>query len=320
MNLRFLKFFAFSLILAPVAQAVEPGSPAWQPEGVSIVAYARPTRVTVGDRILYTVGVAAPEGVAVSWPPIGQSLGDFRILDLGEQASGKTADGKKKVSHLYGLRVYETGQRYVPSMTIGLRNEKGDTADVQTGEIGVNVVSVLDKEAKDIRDIKPPFSLAYFPAGFLLWIALACAAVAAVIMWVKRRRGGKVERKPELLPPHVIAYEQLRRILAMNLIEKGRVKEFYIRISDVVRRYIERRFGLKAPDRTTKEFLAEARASGLLDARARTLVGDFLEECDMVKFAKYGPLDEEINAAYRAARRFVDETKVVAGRPGVGDK
>ncbi len=310
MKYYFLRFIAFGLICIASARGEEPVSAAWRPDGVSMVAYVTPTRATVGDKILYTVGLTVPEEATVSWPPIAQRLGDFRVRDLGQQTSEKIEDGRRKISRLYELRLYETGARYIPSMTVVLRNENGKTAEIETGEIAVNVVSVLDKAAKDIKDIKPPLSLTYFPASFFFWFGLGCAAIAAAAVWLLRRRTRKIVHEPPP-PPHVKAYEELRRILAMDLIAKGKTKEFYIRISDVVRRYIERRFKLRAPDMTTEEFLEEARASGMLDPRARTLVGDFLEQCDMVKFAKYGPTDGEIDGAYRSAKRFVDETKLV---------
>jgi hypothetical protein len=292
-----------------VARGVSGARNDWRPEGVSVVAYASPTEVTVGDKILYTLGVAVPEGIVVSWPSVGRTLGDFHARDLGQQDAGRIENGKEKFSRLYELRVFETGYKYIPSLTVALKNERGNTAELRTGEISVHVKSVLDENARDIKDIKPPIALSYFPGRLLLWFVLGCAAVAAIMMWAMRRKTKKVEIEAPPSPPHVIAYEELRRILAMNLVEKGRIKEYYVRISDVVRRYIEDRFHLMAPERTTEEFLIEAKASGLLDARARTLVGDFLEQCDMVKFAKYGPTNEECEAAYRAARRFVDETK-----------
>lgn len=276
---------------------------------VSVVAHASPTRVTVGDRILYTLGVAVPKGTSVTFPSVGQLLGDFRVRDLGRSSSAGSKNERDEFTQVYEMRVYKTGERFIPSMTVALKNMQGETQRIETGEIAVRVESVLDKEAKDIKDIKPPLALAYAPGLFFLWIALGGAAVAAAIVWVRRRKSGKTVLQPPPPPPHVIAYEELKRILAMNLVAKGRVKEYYIRISGVVRLYIEGRFGLRAPERTTEEFLDEASRSGLLDARARTLVGDFLESCDMVKFARYGPSAGEIDEAYKSARRFVDETK-----------
>jgi len=289
------------------ASAADERPAAWTPDGVSIAVSASPTRVTVGDRMLYTLRVVAPQGMTVSPPVLGRTVGEFQIRDLGQLPAVRRKDGSEEISYRYELRLYETGEKSIPPLTVTLKSQQGKVAEVDAGSVAVVAESVLDKDAKDIKDIKPPLELAYIPVAPLVWLCAGGAAVAAALVALRR-----VRRKRELSPPprlpHLIAYEELARLLAMNLIAAGRVKEYYIGISDIVRRYIERRFGLRAPDRTTEEFLAEASASGLLDPRARTLVGDFLEKCDMVKFARYGPTDEENSGAYAAAKRFVDET------------
>lgn len=282
--------------------------PAWQPEGVAVEASAGPTRVTVGDRILYTLVISVPKGLEVTPPALGQKIGDFHIREMGrEQAARK--EGKEEHRFLYDLRVYETGEKLIPPLAIAVRDDKGRATEVDGGSISVAVESVLDVDPKDIKDIKPPLALAYIPVALLAWLGAGAALAVVAVILVARRRRPKEERKPPPPPPHVIAYDELRRLLGMNLIARGLVMEYYVRISWIVRRYIERRFGLRAPERTTEEFLAEAAASGRLDVRARTLVGDFLEKCDMVKFAKYGPTGDENEGAYASAKRFVDETK-----------
>jgi len=92
------------------------------------------------------------------------------------------------------------------------------------------------------------------------------------------------------------------------LIAKGLVKEYYYRITNILRHYIEDRFGFLAPERTTEEFLTEMAHTNQLDATHKILIQEFLERCDMVKYAKYGPSNLEIKETYDAAKRFIDET------------
>jgi len=95
----------------------------------------------------------------------------------------------------------------------------------------------------------------------------------------------------------------------MDLISKGQIKEYYYRLSNIVRHYIENRFKLMAPERTTEEFLAEMTVTERLTEDHKELVGNFLEHCDMVKFAAYGPDSREIENSFNSAKKLVDETR-----------
>ncbi|MDY7110088.1 MAG: hypothetical protein SYC29_15765, partial [Planctomycetota bacterium] len=112
--------------------------------------------------------------------------------------------------------------------------------------------------------------------------------------------------------PHVWAMSQLEALADERLPEQRRFHEFYFRLSDIVRQYIERRFGLRAPERTTEEFLRETRDDPLLSAEQKDLLAGFLRAADMVKFARHEPEAEECEAASIAARGFVDQTAPAA--------
>ena len=76
-----------------------------------------------------------------------------------------------------------------------------------------------------------------------------------------------------------------------------------------MRHYIEDRFGVRSPEQTTEEFLAEMAAKPFLDSSLRRMVKTFMIHCDLVKFAKFGPTKEEILESFDSARHLVDETK-----------
>jgi hypothetical protein len=158
---------------------------------------------------------------------------------------------------------------------------------------------------QDIRDIKPPIVI---PSGLeWLWITLAAlAAVAALFiawkLWKKSRM--RVALEP-LVPAHIRAKEALQK--ALELI--GQPKEFCILVSDTVRRYLEERFAFHAPERTTEEFLRELSETDLLTADQKESLGRFLENCDLVKFAKYEPGENELRELHSSAVRLVEETE-----------
>jgi hypothetical protein len=152
----------------------------------------------------------------------------------------------------------------------------------------------------DIRDIKGLVPLPMeWPWVWLLVAALIAAGIIAFVIW--RYRRGKPAAPP---PPLPTPFETARRALDDLRRENPPVEMFYTRLSDIVRQYIEGQFGLHAPERTTEEFLAEA----TLPAQHMTLLGAFLSEADMVKFARLRPGREDADRAFAAAERFVQET------------
>jgi len=157
----------------------------------------------------------------------------------------------------------------------------------------------------DIKDIKPPIDI---PSGLeWLWLTLAALAAVAVLIivwriWKKSRLQVRVE---PLVPAHVRAKEALQK--ALELI--GQPKEFCILVSDTVRRYLEERFAFHAPERTTEEFLRELSETDLLTADQKESLGRFLENCDLVKFAKYEPGENELRELHSSAVRLVEETE-----------
>jgi len=91
---------------------------------------------------------------------------------------------------------------------------------------------------------------------------------------------------------------------------KGEIKKYYYILSDILRKYIEDRFNIKAPEMTTPEFLVYLKDSKELSAQQKEILKDFLVHCDMVKFAKYGPSAKEIDESFDIVIKFVNETKI----------
>jgi hypothetical protein len=132
-------------------------------------------------------------------------------------------------------------------------------------------------------------------------------------MWSRwRARRAQVTAPPEPVapprPPHEIAYGEMQRLLSSGLLEKGRIKEFYIELAEIMKRYLEARFGVDTFERTTSEIL-EALRLARLPVRGMTSTSEFFGACDMVKFARHAPASEETRATVERAYRLIDETK-----------
>ena len=162
------------------------------------------------------------------------------------------------------------------------------------------------------QDIKPPVNLPFNPLiliviGIVLGLILL---IGGVVWFVKNRKKIKKKIEPPKSPEQ-IAYERLAELLKKNLPQEGKVKQYFIEVSDILRRYVEGRFMLKAPELTTPEFLETIKKSKQLTSEHKLLLKEFLVCCDLVKFAKYGPSEKEIEGSAEIVRKFVDETKVI---------
>ncbi|MCP5520769.1 MAG: hypothetical protein H7A46_04405 [Verrucomicrobiales bacterium] len=181
--------------------------------------------------------------------------------------------------------------------------------------VGVTPTPTNSLAMEPLRDIKPPVDIPDW--SWLGWVLAAMVLAVAATWWLRRRRkpAAVVEVSPEeLIPPHVRARARLEE--ALQLI--GEPKPFCTAVSDALRLYLEEQFELHAPERTTEEFLDEVQASPRLDESQKTLLGDFLTRCDLVKFAKHEPAEPELRELHGVALRLVIETeraRSLAGEP-----
>lgn len=165
--------------------------------------------------------------------------------------------------------------------------------------------NVIAQAANDIRDIKPPIEI---PTGYeWLWWTLGALVVLTLLLLAWRHWHRRITRvvPAQPVPAHVRAKEMLRRALAF-IVEP---KQFCTLVSDTIRTYLEARFDFHAPERTTEEFLHELQATNLLTAEQKEKLGEFLQQCDLVKFAKYEPGESELLELHSSALRLVEETE-----------
>lgn len=167
----------------------------------------------------------------------------------------------------------------------------------------------------DIEADAQPIWIRPTPLAILTWIgaALLTAVTLAALIWGLRRLKRHV--REIRLSPRERAWAELDRLLHRGLIEKGLYKDFYIELTMVVRRYIERTHGIRAPEQTTEEFLTAAarhpRFTPPVMARLRT----FLESSDLIKFAGQQATTHMADTAVATAREYVETDSTAAGKP-----
>ena len=105
-------------------------------------------------------------------------------------------------------------------------------------------------------------------------------------------------------------FDVIQELKGQDLPGKGLIKEYYTRLSDIVRRYLENRFSFRAPEMTTEEFMENIKNSSVLVEEHKELLKEFLSHCDMVKFAKYGPTPIEMLDSFKSAESLVEQTRL----------
>jgi hypothetical protein len=281
---------------------------------VQVTTRVEPKSVTIGTPFRYTMRVETRGEVELVVPILAGQIGEFIVTDFGEVPHGEK-DGQV-VERWYDLVTYETGDRIIPGPTVQYREAGGALERVDAPDALVIVESLLavkdGAEPTEVRDIKGPVAVPrdYRP---LWWAAAALVLLAALVFAAygllnRRRQAAVIPPRPA----HEAALEALTRLRAARLLESGRHEEYYVRLSAIVRTYLESRFQLRAPEMTTEEFLQAAQRSPQLLAEHRVSLARFLGEADLVKFARYLPSPEDAERAYSAARQFVEATAAPA--------
>lgn len=163
-----------------------------------------------------------------------------------------------------------------------------------------------DPNIAELRGIKGPV---HIPSSYA-WVGwLLGALILAGVLWKLSQKYRKKAGAPKpgiSIPPHRRAKDRLRT--AGELMSDPYA--FCSLVSNVLRTYIEERFNLHAPERTTEEFLEEMRATAHFNLEQKQLLEEFLTRCDLVKFARHEPTHPELQALLDAALRFIDETSL----------
>jgi hypothetical protein len=246
---------------------------------------------------------------------LSQYLQAFEIKDHTQKGPDKKW-GKAVTEYRLVMATFTTGNYEIPEIAVTYTDKDGAEKEVKSNKIILVVESVKSNpnDKDDVRALKPPETI---PHSFWFWlftVILPVSAVAGYLIYryIKSRNIAKVMEKAEpLRPPHETAFERLAKLKELKLPEEGKVREHYYILSEIIREYLEARFELPVVERTTAEAYKELTASGKLKRAEATVIKDFLEECDLVKFAKAIPAIEKISEDYNSGVDIVDRTKVI---------
>jgi hypothetical protein len=296
----FIPLLAALLLLAVGHAGAQENGP------VTAMLTAPEGRLTVGDSIRLTLAVTHPAGYQVILPAVAPAWGDFTVVSQSPATTTapQNADGTETTTAAIDVRLFKPGAFHTPPLEVSVTDGHGGLQVVTAAPAAVTITPVLQEGDTELRDIKPQAALPIATAWpWLVAGLVAVAALAGAIVWrMRRRRKGAVDNRL----PHEVALDGLILIEGLRLPEQGRFKEHYTLVSDTVRTYVERRYGIPALERTTGEIRPDLARIGLSSEVTAALIA-FLQESDLVKFSKWTP---DVASAYEllAQGRLIVET------------
>ena len=281
-------------------------------------------KMTIADTVLLELEAAIEPDYEVKMPKVDRVLENFGIVDWDNLGDKLDENNNVVCTYQYRLEPFLSGTYAIPAFTFEFIDVNGieeKKYELTTEPIDIEVTSLLGEQRSElvIADIEDVVEMPKKASYWWMWtIGLTGIIIAAGIwLYLRRKRYTKLIRI--FKPAHEIAYERLRTLVKDDLIKAGRIKEFYERISNILRHYIEHRVDLRAPERTTEEFLIELQWTDVLSAADKDNIGEFLRHCDLVKFAKYSPTNEQIQRTFNLVKDFIDTTKSDEHRIDVTD-
>ncbi|HEX3765688.1 MAG TPA: hypothetical protein VHW23_43630 [Kofleriaceae bacterium] len=276
-----------------------------------------PAKPTLGDAIYARLEIDAPAGVTIDAPfqeAGDQRLGRFRVVAFTRDTQHKP-DGGQHHEQTYTLDAPSSGRQRIPPLRFEMTDPRGSAGkpqEVLTDEVPLEIAP-LPAEAAN-APLKAALGELDPRVGGIGWLtllglvsALAVVGSASVLGYRAWRARRRIERQRS-------AYDEaVARLHDLELAgppDETAADAWFVALSSIVRRYLEQRHEIRAPELTTEEFLQVATARPELSGEHRALLTSFLERCDRVKFAGYRPDADESLATLKAARGFVEDTRL----------
>lgn len=294
---------------------------------ISVSASFDTSAIYLGDQINFSVVIDQPADVSVTLPFLKDTLAkNIEILSGPEIDTAFIENGKIRITEKYLITSFDSGHYVVAPVYA----EITDHAGIKRFFSGYSEINVLRVDitptdtSQAIFDIVRPYRAPVTFGELVPWLLLS--VIIAVLIWLLiriYRRFGKKSKEviiPENIEPaHVIAFRELERLKEEKLWQSGETKKYYTRLTEILRKYLENRFGVFSMELTTSETLDALLKTNFSNNDAFNKLKHVLTSADLVKFAKFKPEPSDNESNFEFAWGFVLETKKEETDPP-GDK
>jgi hypothetical protein len=287
-----------------------------------------PAKPTLGDPIYVRLEIESPAGISIDAPyqeAGDQRLGRFKVIAFDRGTQHEPGGGQRQ-EQTYTLEAYSSGRHRIPPLRLemidarggsngsasGSADAKSKPQELLTEEIPLDIAPVKAEAVG--ADLKPPLGELDPQVGGTSPLAILGVASLALVLGAGGLLLYRALRARRRIQQQRSAYDDavaaLRALEDRGAPDAAAADAWFVDLSAIVRRYLEQRYEIRAPELTTEEFLLVATARPELSEEHRGLLSSFLERCDRVKFAGYRPDAEESLATLAAARGFVEDTRL----------
>lgn len=278
---------------------------------ISVKSWVDRATITIGDRVIYTLLIKADPDLRVDPISLGKNLGAFKIKDFKAFPPQKDKKGELIYKYEYNITIFDTGDYVIPPVEVTYTDLENKKKKIFSDRLFLTVKSVGagQDEMSDIREIKPPLDIkTEYRIYYAVFFGLILVFVAFLLYLRTKSKALKIPETEKLkISPWEFAYKELEALKYSNLLKEGRIKDYFVMLSDIMKKYLCERFSFSALDKTTEEIKKELKKIKV-KAKHTELIHSFFCFCDLVKFAKYKPPSKEIQKALEDAELIVDET------------
>ena len=280
-----------------------------------------PAKPTIVEPIYLRVEIDAPSGITVDlqFQQTGEQLGRFHVATAVRDTTRKP-DGGQHYQQTYTLDAMASGRQRIPPLRFEMIDARPGTAtdarkpqELLTDEVPFEIAAAAASETASAQ-LAPALGELDPDVGGLSWLTLLGIASGVAVLGSGSVLALRAHRARRRIAQQRSAYDEavarLRTLEDQGPPDETAADGWFVALSSIVRRYLEHRYEIRAPELTTEEFLLVATARPELTAEHRALLTSFLERCDRVKFAGYRPDSDESLATLKAARGFVEDTRL----------
>jgi hypothetical protein len=286
---------------------------------VTVTTVFDTSRIYIGDQIHYNVTVDQPSGLNLELKSLKDTLcKNIEIVSGPVTDTTILTDNRLRLTSKYLITSFDSGSYQVPPVYAEIKNKSGikrfysDYSPLKVIRVNIAPADTVTK----IFDIIKPYRARVTIGEIIPWILLA--ALAASIIWgsirlMKRFKWSK-EKPAEVIDPdpaHVIAFRDLEKLREEQLWQKGEVKLYYSRLTEILRQYLENRYKIFSLEMTTSETLEMLIKTGFKKDDDYAKLKTILNGSDLVKFAKYKPEPSENELHFDNSWSFVETTKAM---------